>query len=320
MARIFTSPPTSADLPFLAGDIVVSSNSLQTYTNSGWITSQNDVVLPGTTYCVNSVTGSDAANGLSWSTPLKTITAAVALAVAGDTILIKGSFIEAVTIAVAKTGLKIIGAGTNPDQAKWTGAADAVCLTINATDVLVRNIKFTPPVYGSGTPAAILLGSANYAKISGNRFQGTTGSYYAIYSPVCNSDNVEISDNEFIYMNTLTNGAAILGVEAGGLSYSSWKILRNIFNSCVTAININGRVCTVAGNIIQEYGITALGAVGVVLSCGIDLSGTSSGSNAVTGNQLGGTFGSPLYIKAASGDQWAGNLNVISGGVTAANP
>ena len=114
--------------------------------------------------------------------------------------------------------------------------------------------------------------------------------------------------------------AAILGVEAGGLSYSGWVIRDNIFQSCVTAININGRACTITGNTIAEYGINAAGAIAAVLALGIDLSGTSSGANCVWNNQLGGTYNATLYKVGASGDQWAGNRNVISGGTTAANP
>jgi len=271
-----------------------------------------------TVYYVDSVNGIDTNDGLSWASPLLTIAAAVALAVAGDVIFIFGSFSEAVTIAAAQTGLSIIGTGTGPHESQWTAAADAVCLTINATDVLVENIRFNPPVFGSGIPAAILLGGAHYTVIRRCRFQGKTGSYYAIYSPVCNSDNVEISDCEFIYLNTATYGAAILGVEAGGLSYSAWKILRNIFNSCVTAININGRVCLLEGNHICINGINAAGAGAAVCTLGIDLSGTSSYGNKVHGNYLGGAYTNSLYKVGTSGDDWAGNFNIA--GITAANP
>jgi hypothetical protein len=272
----------------------------------------------GAIYFVDSVNGSDSNDGLSWGSALKTIAAAVALAVAGDTILIKGSFSEEVTVSVA--GLSIIGAGTTPRQAQWTADADETCLTLAAQHCVVRNIYFKPPAYSAGTPAAIVLSGASHARILDCQFQGQTASHQAIYSPVCNSDNVHILRCEFRYLNTATYGAAILGVEAGGLSYSAWRIKDCVFQSCVTAININGRVCEVTGNTVLEYGITAAGAVGAVLALGIDLSGTSSGGNAVWGNQLGGTYNATLYKVGASGDQWAGNWNVLTGGVTAANP
>lgn len=275
----------------------------------------------GDTYHVDSVNGVDTYDGLSWGKAFKTIGAAVAVATADDTILIKGSFSEVATISVA--GVSIIGVGTGPKQAQWTSGVDTATLTLAANYCRVENIYFKPPAYSASTalgPSAIKLSNANWAYIVGCRFQGQTASYNAIWSPVCNSDNVHIIGNEFYYMNTETYGAAILGVEAGGLSYSGWQIKNNVFHSCVTAININGRACVVTGNTIAEYGINASSAVAAVLALGIDLSGTSSGGNAVWGNQLGGTYGATLYKVGASGDQWAGNLNVLTGGVTAANP
>lgn len=274
--------------------------------------------VPGNVWYVDSANGNDSNSGKDWDHARKTIASAVSLASAGDTVAIKGSFTEAVVLSLA--GVTIVGMGTGPNMATWTAAADAICLTISANNCRVMNIKFQPPAYSAGAPAAIQLGNANYTKIQFCRFQGKTGSRPAIYSPVCNSDNVEIEDCEFIYMNTATHGAAILGAEAGGLSYSAWKIRRCVFNSCVTAINICGRVCEVTDCLVLEYGINASGAVAAVLALGIDLSGTNSGGNVVTRNQLGGTYDATLYKVGASGDQWAGNFNVLTGGVTAANP
>lgn len=296
-------------------ELVVQSGGKITVEAGGQI---NLIAPRGSIYFVDSVNGDDDNDGLSWDTALATIAAAVALAVAGDTILIKGSFDEAVTVAVA--GLSIIGAGTTPKESQWTGDTDEVCLTITAEHVLVQNIYFRPPVYSAGTPAAIQLSGANHARIIGCQFQGRTGSHKAIYSAAATSDNVHILGCEFRYMNTATHGVAILGVEAGGLSYSGWRIKDCLFHSCVTGINICGRVCEITGCTVLEYGINPAGAVAAVLALGIDLSGTSSGGNAVWGNQLGGTYDATLYKVGASGDQWAGNFNVLTGGVTAANP
>jgi len=264
----------------------------------------------GTTYYANSsVTTSG--DGKTWATAFKTITEAVAAAVAGDAILIKGSFNEAVTCSVA--GVRFIGIGTGAGQAIWTAptvsGGSTACLTLAAGYCEVCNIKIQPVAYlASGAPSGIKLSGANYTRITRCRFQGKTGSYYAIYSPVCDSDNVVIEDNEFIYMNTATNGTAILGVEAGGLSYSGWVIRRNSFNSCVTCINICGRCCLIEGNTLAVGGITAAGAVNAaVMTMGIDLSGTGSGGNVVCGNNLGGAYSNSLYLKGATGDGWAGN-------------
>jgi len=277
-----------------------------------------EVAANGNVFYVDSVNGHDTDNdGRSLDQAYKTIAVAVAAAAANDTIYIRGSFSEAVTVAVE--GLRIIGIGTAPKQAQWTAANDAVCLTIAAAYVHVENIYFRPPAYtASRATSAITLSNAHHARIVGNRFHGRTGSQAAIYSPVCNSDNVWICGNEFFYLNTATYGAGIVGVEAGGLSYSGWMIADNVFQSCVTAININGRVCNVLRNIIAEAGINAAGAGATVLALGIDLSGTSSYGNQVHGNYLGGAYNATLYKIGATGDDWGGNYNIA--GITAANP
>jgi hypothetical protein len=276
------------------------------------------VVYPGhdgyrDQWFVDSSDGDDANTGKSWEQAFATIATAVAAASAGDAILIRGSFSEAVEVDTA--GISIIGCGTREKEAQWTSGADTVSCTISANYVEIANVYFKPPAYASGTPAAIQLGGANHAYIHDCRFQGQTASHNAIYSPVANSDNVRIVGCEFYYMNTATNGAAILGVEAGGLSYSAWHIIGCTFSSCVTAINIGGRVCRIEGNVVMEYGINAAGSVAAVCTTGIDLQGDGTGSdtsggNMVVGNYLAGAYNtSGLYVPGASGDLWAGNFS-----------
>lgn len=281
------------------------------------IGSGNIPVTSGAYYFVDGSNGSDAFNGTATDTAFKTIAFAVSKAVANDVILVlPGTYSEVVTASVA--GVRIIGLGSATKSVQWTSATDTVSLTLAANYIEVSGFYFKPPTFTAGVPSAIQLSNASYAHIHNNRFQGQTGSYNAIYSPVCNSDNVLIENNEFRYMNTATNGAAILGVEAGGLSYSAWKIINNIFDSCVTNVNINGRVCLVQANHFGVNGINASSAVAAVTTLGLDLSGTSSGANKVHGNYLGGAYSATLYKVGATLDDWAGNFNIA--GITAANP
>jgi hypothetical protein len=267
---------------------------------------------------VDGTNGSDGNNGDGMTSAKATIASAVASAVANDCVVIlPGTYTEAVTVSVA--GVSIVGLGTSVKLVIWTSATDTASLTLAANYTSVSGIYFKAPVYtASAAVASITLSSAGYAHIYGNQFQGQTGSYNAIYSPVCNSDNVTIENNLFIYFNTSTYGAAILGVEAGGLSYSGWEILNNYFHSCVTEVNINGRVCLVQGNTFAINGINAAGAGAAVCTLALDLSGTSSYGNNVHGNFLGGAYSSTLYKIGASGDDWGGNYNIA--GLTAANP
>lgn len=267
----------------------------------------------GNVWYVDSAKGTTGKSGKSWSQAKATIAQAVALATAGDVIAIRGSFNEAVTCSLV--GVSFVGFGTGPDQAIWTAptVAGSWCLKLAAANCLVANIKFRPVIYvTSGIPSAILLSGAPYTRIIGCRFQGRTGSYAAIYSPVCDSDNVEIDGNEFIYLNTATHGIAIFGVEAAGWAYSGWKITNNIFDSCVADINIAGRNCLLEGNKHFINGLRADGTFGsAVTGQAIDLSGDDTGANVMTRCTLCGTYNLATYKPGATGDQWRGNFASI---------
>lgn len=275
-------------------------------------------VTNGVYWFVDGTNGNDGNNGHSLAESCKTIAGAVNQAAINDIVLVlPGTYTEAVVVNDA--GVRIIALGTAKKSVIWTSATDTITCSITAINVEIAGFYFKPPVYTANAGAtSIQLGNAGQAYIHDNKFQGQTGSYNAIYSPICNSDNVRIENNDFEYMNTITYGAAILGVEAGGLSYSNWSIKGNKFNSCVTAVNINGRVCLAQGNHFGINGITALGAGAAVTTLALDFSGTSSYGNLVHGNYLGGTYSATLYKIGASGDDWAGNFNIA--GITAANP
>ena len=281
-------------------------------------TSNRIPIKTGKFIFVDGTNGLDGNDGSSKTQAMKTITAAVAAATVDSVVLVlPGTYTEAVTVSTA--GVSIIGLGASVKDVIWTSATDTKTCALSAANCEVAFIYFKPPTYTAGIPASIALSNAGYAYIHDNRFQGQTGSWNAIYSAVENSDNVIIANNDFAYMNTLTNGAAIKTVAAGGLSYSFWKIIGNTFTSCVTNIILAGaRICLIQGNNFAVNGVTALGVEGAVTTMGINLSGTSSGANMVHGNYLGGTYGVSLYVVGTAGDDWAGNFNIA--GITAANP
>ena len=283
----------------------------------------------GTTYFVDSSKGNDGMDGTSWQTAFKTITKANAAAAVdyaarpndGTTIFLKGTFAESVTAATA--GTRFIGIGTGPRQAKWSPAAgnDKVNLTITGNYIEVAGIYFSPGAKSATYSACIEISNAGHANIHHNRFQGMTDAYYGIYVAACDAthsvDNVLIEWNKFDYFNTLTYGAAIRGINSGGYNFSTWNINNNKFFSCVTAIKLSSKGCSVKENEFPVGGVTALGATSAaVMTLGIDLSGdvaTNSGGNTVFGNTLGGTYGTSLYKKGATGDNWGGNFTGIVG-------
>lgn len=279
----------------------------------GWLKSLvNTGMVTGQPWFVDSVGGLATYDGKAWTQAKATIATAVALASAGDTIFLQGSFSEAVTSSLAR--LRFIGIGTGPQATQWTAANDGVCLTINATQNFVSNIKFSVPAYTSGIPAAIKLLSASYGIIDKCLFQGKTASRQAIYSAAAtaDSDNFTVRGCKFKNLNTATHGAGIWLLNTSAVyNYGSWSILDNVFESCVTGIKGAFRFSLVKGNSISNYGLKAGGTdPEVVLALGIDLSGAApagTGGNVVTGNTLGGAYTSTLYKVGATGDIWRGN-------------
>lgn len=260
----------------------------------------------GTARYANSAVSASGA-GTSWSTAYKTIAEAVTGATAGDPIFISGSFNEAVSCA--KAGIRFIGAGTGPEHVTWTAptvnGGSTACLTLTAANCEIANMTIRPVIYlASGAPSGIALGAgATGTFIHHNIFKGLAGSLIAIELKVGQS-GVVIQDNRFFYMNTLTTGAAI----KGAFTASRWVIERNIFDSCVTAIEIEGRTCIIRDNVLVETGLAANNAFGgAIMTKGVDLTGTDTGGNKVCNNDLGGAYSNALYLKGGTGDEWEGN-------------
>jgi hypothetical protein len=260
--------------------------------------------VEGTNYYVNSaVTASGSCKSLA--TACKTITAAQALAVAGDTIFIKGSFNEAVTLT-SKAGVRFIGIGTTTNRALWTAPdTTAPALTIAASaDVWVENIRFRPPVANA---AISLTGASHQATIKNCRFQGKTGSKYGILTDGSQA-NVHILGNEFFYINTATGAYAIYGETYATAEPAGWILEGNKFHS-----NLNHLVCRLRQSIVRENvfaagGLAADGSTSATLTVlGIDISGATGGINTVTRNDLGGLYHTAHY-KPGTSDEWSGNF------------
>jgi len=108
------------------------------------------MVPKGTSYFVDPTNGSAQFDGRSWDSPLLTLAAALALAVANDTIhLAKGAYAEAVTIARAQAGLTIICPGGR-GSAFLEAPTDSTGLTNLANDVTLINVGLGGNGTGSG--------------------------------------------------------------------------------------------------------------------------------------------------------------------------
>lgn len=123
--RVFTTPPTTADLPLNVGDMQIIDGTVQVYKGSGiWQVSQDGQV--GNVYYVNNITGSDANDGLSWNTAVAQVSQAITLAEAfrakfatnnqyiRNTILIQGTATRYNALSALPNYCDIIGIGASP--------------------------------------------------------------------------------------------------------------------------------------------------------------------------------------------------------------
>lgn len=276
----------------------------------GFFSLVSEDLYPGKVIWVNATTGSNTNNG-GPDDPLATVAAAILLCEDdGDTILVRGNISEAVTVTSGCTGLRIIGVGTGPTQTTWTSATtDATCITVNATDCLIRNIKFRPPVYASGTPAAIKLSGAHQTRIEKCRFQGRAGSFYGIHSDG-NNANCVIMDNDFWYLNNVTT---ISGTAIGGSGYtvgenSGWIVCNNRFHSNSNHIVCRMRQSFIIENYFASTGLLANNTTGTATVLTLDLgSATTGGCNVVTRNHFGCLYHVACLVSAPN-DSWSGNF------------
>lgn len=115
----------------------------------------------GTLIFVDSTNGSDGNSGADPLHPLQTLTRALALAEAGDTIVLApgGSEVVTATLAVAVAGLRIICPTENPESGfTISGAGTLALMTVSAADVTVKGLKFAHT--GTTSSAACILTTA----------------------------------------------------------------------------------------------------------------------------------------------------------------
>ncbi len=279
---------------------------------------------PGTHYYVDSTNGVAGFSGLSWGTPMLTITEAVAAASAGDIIWIIGTFTEAVVITT--NYLTFIGAGTYRNQNIWMeDSAGDTLATVTGTGCRFVNIRFRVPTTG-GTCLAMNAGS-DYFEVLDCKFQGRSGSYYGIHvAPTVG--NWHVQNCEFTFINTATYGCGILSTGTSGNACGGVIIEDCIFHNNLRHIDASLRGSVIRNNIFMAAGI---GTTGSNLAATVMLDTYNGGAgvfgwNSVFGNQFGAAY-NETELLACDNDQWAGNYTgdvseteVGASGITLAVP
>jgi len=284
----------------------------------------------GDAWYVNTFNGSDTNPGTSWREPFDTMSKALTACATGDTIFFRGDVREELVGSNLKFDIKIVGAGGthHPDQptsaydpgaATWRPPASPTATTplikVRGRGWEFHNILFDVPV----DAAAIYLErnalsdvseyDASHAVIKGCRF---TDGHIAIQN-AGGCGFVKVIGNQFQRLNAASNSAGIRCTSTAVAVPLNWVIKDNEFHNNSSHILSSMSYSSIRGNTFGRFSQTLQ----------VDLYDQPSAGqgeyNVIWGNYLSGTY-QATNLPAGSNNEWAGNFNVLAGGVTAADP
>lgn len=274
-------------------------------------------------YFVNTFSGADGNNGMSSTSAFATMDRAFDVISgynqSGAVIFVVGNIAENLTAPAGIFDVSIIGAGNAPRNAdahtgnngrfaaSWVPSSNSTpLLTLQQQGWRIQNVLFDSPTSAPAislprnAAAGDLERDSSHTQIIGCRFSAGQNAIDAVGSE--NVFDVQLIGNTF---NDQT-GVAV-NCSAGG-AYR-WLIQGNVFINNAGHINVPFNQSAIVGN---TFGKTTAAATYIDLSGGAD--------NSVWGNQLAGTYSNVGGYTAGTNDFWAGNYNVLTGGVTASNP
>jgi hypothetical protein len=272
---------------------------------------------------VNGNTGSDGNDGLSPSTPMKTMAACFLKLNSGDIIHFNGNITEQLTTPAGIFDVTIIGEGNLPrnadahttsngySSATWkypsSPTAATPLLKIQQQGWRLVNILFSGSL--ANTPDVVLFRDggagdserdASHASIIGCRFDG--GVIALQDSGGCAF--VQVLGCSFRGFTTCAM-QAITGAGIGTLL--AWNIEGNRFMDNVIHLDMGLTQGTIKSNTFGKFTTTS-----------IDLTGGAN--NTLYLNALAGTYSIVGGYTPGTNDEWGGNFNSLTGGVTAADP
>lgn len=284
----------------------------------------------GSNLFIDTERGSDGNRGISRDAAFATMTKALSVVKTGDVIFITGDVREEVVASNLVFDVTIVGTGNNPHHPDLpaagyrSGAATwrpPVSPTAATPLIKVRgrgwrfiNILFDVPV----DAAAIYLErnalsgvsefDASHASVIGCRFDaGLVGIENA-----GGCGFVTVKDNLFRGMAG-SGGAGIKCTSTAVAVPLAWRVEDNHFHNNASHILSSMSYSTIKGNTFGRFTATLA----------VDLDDQPSANqgeyNVIWGNYLSGTYGATAY-PPGSNNEWGGNFNSLSGGVTAADP
>jgi hypothetical protein len=263
--------------------------------------------------------GSNGNGGKSPDEPLLTMAKAFTLIDSGDIIHFVGNVAEQIETPAGVFDVTIIGEGTRPRHAdahtgnngyqtatwKTAGIATTPLLKVRQQGWRICNVLIAPPADSPGidfmrdAAAGDSERDSSHSGVYGCRFAG-------------GSSGIKITGTEIVH-----------DIEIAG----------NIFNDITRAIWATayyGRRFLIHDNdfdLNTNHIVAALGdskiinnVFGQFTTMGVDLT-NGNGHNVVTKNYLSGTYSiGGGYKKSNANDEWAGNFNSLTGGITAVVP
>lgn len=163
------------------------------------INNQQVVVNQGTSYFVDSGSGSDTNSGTSWSTALATLDTAIGKCTAnqGDTIYLAEGHAEDVVsasnITVDIAGINIIGLGNGADRPTLTfKTSTAATMVISAASVYIENIVCLTALDSVVSPLVISGANCELEKVE---FQDTSSTVEAVRAilTTATADNLKLN-------------------------------------------------------------------------------------------------------------------------------
>ena len=287
------------------------TNHLAFTANAG--DAERDETAGGVWYC-NANSGLDANSGDSWDQAFLTIDKALDSASDGDEIHITGKFREQLTPANTLGGIRIVGHSNRPrhSDSPWpTGAAwlppaspasATALLTIRAQGWRVENILFDAPA----DAAAIELernALSGDSEFDGSHFSAVGCRFDAGQSGIENDGGAGFCWIEDCMFRGLTNGIKTLNTAVA--VPLQWVIRNNEFHDNTNHIDGPFSRSSIRGNTFGKF--TTL--------C---YDGTGGEYNSIWGNSISGDYDAGNV--PGSNEEWGGNFNSLTGGVTAADP
>lgn len=280
----------------------------------------------GRYWFVDAKIGSDGNSGKSASRPFQTMSKAFTMVDSGDVIIFRGKVREELTTPAGVFDVTIIGAANQPrhaddhsessspgrgsSSATWTTPASPTA----ATPLLIvqqQGWKLYNFLWdGPSDAAAVQLfrdGEAGDAERDGSHTHVLGCKFVAGQNHIefkGGLSQVVIEDNLF-FGATADSFLDTTGAGVGTNNY--YRILRNHFHNNESHIDAALNYATIYGNTMGKFTTDS-----------ISLTGGSN--NMVWGNYLSGTYSAAGGYDAGTDDEWGGNFNSLTGGVTAADP